>query len=86
MAAVESSLKEGSVSKAYCDDINQQTVISYTFSEMSRPGTSKGEGHSRGTPTMFAEINNLKGRGVQPDKSTHDRGTGTEWKSSVFDS
>ena len=35
--------------------------MSRIFSEKTRSGSSKGEGHSRGTPTMYIKIYDVEG-------------------------
>ena len=48
--------QKGSECEANYDAINLNIAMSPTFSERSRSGPSKGQGHPRGTPTMFFEI------------------------------
>ena len=62
-SAAESSGTQGSDSEGACDEINLYIVINRTFCERPRSRSSKFEGHSPGTPTMFIKINGLEGGG-----------------------
>ena len=55
-AGTKLGFKEGSNSGGSYDVVNQHIVIIRIFSERPRSGSSKGEGHSPGTPTMFIKI------------------------------
>ena len=56
------SLEEGSHWNGKYEEKTFNIVIPHIFSERSRSLSSKGQGHSRGTPTMFTEIIEVKGR------------------------
>jgi hypothetical protein len=60
-SAGEISVEEGSPWKGKYDEDNLNIVTGHVFSESSRSGSSKGQGHPRGTPTMFIEIIEVKG-------------------------
>ena len=61
--AIFTRLKDGSEWEADCASYAFNIVTRRRFSESSKSWSLKIEGNSRGTPTMFSEIIDLKGRG-----------------------
>ena len=62
-AMIFTRLKDGSEWEADCLSYAFNIVTRGRFSESSRSGSLKIEGNSRGTPTMFSEIIEVKGSG-----------------------
>ena len=56
-------LKDGSEWEADCASYAFNIVTRRRFSESSKSWSLKIEGNSRGTPTMFSEINEVEGGG-----------------------
>ena len=57
------SLEEGSHWEGKYEEKTFNIVTPHIFSESSMSRSSKGQGDTRGTPTMFIEIIEVKGRG-----------------------
>jgi hypothetical protein len=62
-AMIFTRLKDGSEWEADCASYAFNIVTRRRFSESSKSWSLKSEGNSRGTPTMFTEINEVKGGG-----------------------
>ena len=61
--AIFTRLNDGSEWEADCASYAFNIVTRRRFSESSKSWSLKSEGNSRGTPTMFTEINEVKGGG-----------------------